>query len=134
MVKRGNLNSDERKLMNDHPLFTFEVLKEIAWTEGLSQVPFFAATHHEKLDGKGYPWGLKSEDIPLFSRILAIADIFDALTAKDRPYKPALSVERTIEIILEEAKLNHLDSTLVELFINEKAYEDLHLVDYTSLY
>lgn len=134
MVKRGNLNSDERKLMNDHPLFTYDVLKEIAWTDSLSQVPFFAATHHEKINGKGYPWGLKGKDIPLFSRILAIADIFDALTANDRPYKPATSVERAIEIIQEEVKANHLDATLVDLFINEKAYDNLHHVDYTSLY
>ena len=133
-VKRGNLNAKERELMNNHPLYTFDVLKEIAWTEALGQVPFIAATHHEKLTGNGYPWGLKDEEIPLFSRILAIADIFDALTAKDRPYKPALSIERTIEILKDEAERNNLDKELVDLFIEEKSYEQLHQIDYTSLY
>jgi len=133
-IKRGNLNTDERNMMNNHPLYSFDVLKDIAWTEGLSQVPFLASAHHEKLDGKGYPWGLKEDAIPLFSRILAIADIFDALTAKDRPYKPALSIEKTIDILKEEAAANHLDKDLVTLFIDEKAFEDLHHIDYQRLY
>lgn len=133
-VKRGNLNEAERALMNNHPLYTFDVLKEIAWTQALGQVPFIASTHHEKLTGKGYPWGLKAEEIPLFSRILAIADIFDALTAKDRPYKPALSIERTTEILKDEAERNHLDKELVDLFIEEASYEQLHDIDYTHLY
>lgn len=134
MVKRGNLNPDERKMMNDHPLYTFEVLKEITWTDSLKDVPFFAATHHEKLNGKGYPWGLLDNDIPLFSRILAIADIFDALTAKDRPYKPALSIEKTNSILREEATATNLDADLVELFIETKAYEDLQTLDRSKLY
>jgi HD-GYP domain-containing protein (c-di-GMP phosphodiesterase class II) len=133
-VKRGNLNDEERKMMNNHPLFTFDVLKEIAWTDQLKQVPTIAAYHHEKLCGKGYPWGLKENEIPLFSRILAIADIFDALTAKDRPYKPALSVEKTIDILREEVKYKNLDGDLVNLFIEEKAYDDLNHIDYSSLY
>ncbi len=133
-IKRGNLNTDERNMMNNHPLYSFDVLKDIAWTEGLSQVPFLASAHHEKLDGKGYPWGLKEDAIPLFSRILAIADIFDALTAKDRPYKPALSIDKTLDILKEEAAANHLDMDLVTLFIAEKAYEDLHHIDYQRLY
>lgn len=133
-IKRGNLNAEERDLMNNHPLYTYDVLKEIAWTDALGQVPFIAASHHEKLCGKGYPWGLKDEDIPLFSRILAIADIFDALTAKDRPYKPALSIERTIDILKDEADRNNLDKELVNLFIEEKSYKNLHHIDYTSLY
>lgn len=133
-VKRGNLNGEERKMMNNHPLYTFDVLKEIAWTEHLNQVPKMAAYHHEKLCGKGYPWGLKEDEIPFYSRILAIADIFDALTAKDRPYKPALSIEKTISILQEEVKANNLDSDLVKLFVDEKAYEDLNKIDYSSLY
>lgn len=133
-VKRGNLTDDERAMMNNHALFTYEVLKEIAWTDGLSQVPYIAATHHEKLSGKGYPWGKTHTEIPFFARILAIADIFDALTAKDRPYKPALSIEKSVSILREDASHHHLDHDLVELFIEEKAYEDLEKIDYTSLY
>jgi len=133
-VKRGNLTDDERKMMNNHALYTYDVLKEIAWTDGLNQVPYIAATHHEKLSGKGYPWGKNENEIPFFSRILAIADIFDALTAKDRPYKPALPIEKSVSILREDAGNNHLDHDLVELFVTEKAYEDIDKIDYTSLY
>ena len=133
-IKRGNLNSEERKMIEDHPLHTFEILKEISWTSSLKFVPQYAATHHEKLNGFGYPWGLKENDISIQSRILAIADIFDALTASDRPYKPAMSIEKTISILKEEADRNSLDSKLVELFIEEEAYNLVDKISYEEIY
>ena len=133
-IKRGNLNSAERKMIENHPLHTFDILKEISWTSGLKEVPKYASTHHEKLNGFGYPWGLKENEINMQSRILAITDIFDALTASDRPYKPAMSIEKTVSILREEAEKNSLDLDLVELFIEEKAYSLLNKIDYEEIY
>lgn len=75
------------------------------------------------MNGKGYPKGLTAEQMPIQARMLAVADIFDALTAKDRPYKPAIPIPKSLSIIQEEAERYHLDPDLVEIFINEKAYE-----------
>jgi len=95
------------------------ILEKIPFTKELRSIPRFAATHHEMLDGSGYPNKLRADDIPLQSRIIAVADIYEALTAKDRPYKPPLPHETAVAILRDEARKGKLDSDLVELFIKE---------------
>ncbi|QZY55248.1 HD domain-containing phosphohydrolase [Crassaminicella profunda] len=126
-VKRGNLTKEQRVMMEYHPSYTYEILKSISWGKDLEKVPLIAAAHHEKLDGSGYPKGLKEDEILIPSKILAIVDIFEALTAKDRPYKKALPLDKTLKILQKEAKQHHLDKDLLEIFIHKKIYEeDIH--------
>lgn len=122
-VPRGNLTNEERKEINDHAVHTYNILNGIDWTRDLKLVPKIAADHHEKLNGYGYPNGRRAEELELRSRILAVADIFDALTAKDRPYKPAVPIDKSIEILEDDASKGGLDSELVAIFKNERAYE-----------
>jgi HD-GYP domain-containing protein (c-di-GMP phosphodiesterase class II) len=89
-------------------------------------VPSIAHAHHEKLNGTGYPRGLISSEIPIQSKMMTIADIYDALTDKDRPYKKAVPVERALDILRMEVKDNHVDSDLLEIFIEAKTYERLN--------
>ncbi len=123
LVRKGNLTSDERKEIESHVVHTLKILEKIPFTEEFRNIPAIAATHHEMLNGSGYPKGLTAEAIPLQARMLAIADIFDALTAKDRPYKPPLPLPVTIKILREEAGNGRLDTDLVELFIEREAYQ-----------
>lgn len=122
-LPKGTLTEEERREIESHVIHTFEFLQKIPWTEDLKDVPTIALFHHEKLNGKGYPKGLKNEAIPLPSRLMAVADIFDALSAADRPYKKALSIERTLDILIDEAKKGELDYDVVKLFIETKVYE-----------
>lgn len=124
-VQRGNLTSGERKEINDHAVHTYNILAGIEWTKALKQVPQIAADHHEKLNGYGYPNGRKADELETRSRILAIADVFDALTATDRPYKPAIPIDKSIEILEDDASKGGLDPELVAIFKNERAYERL---------
>lgn len=124
-VQRGNLTGPERQEISDHVVHTFNILSGIHWTKTLTQVPRIASDHHEKPNGKGYPDGRTEEQLELRSRILAIADIFDALTAKDRPYKPAIPIDKSLQILQEEADNRGLDPALVEIFKTEKAYEEV---------
>lgn len=125
-VQRGNLTSDERGVMESHALMTYSAIKDIPWSDSLKNVPTIALSHHEKLDGTGYPHKISAESLPMEARILAIADIFDALTAADRPYKPALSLEKTLSILNEEADHNHIDRNLLDLFISSKCYSEIY--------
>lgn len=118
-ISRSNLNEEEWENMRSHAAKSQTFLQEIPWNEDLRNIPCFAGAHHEKLDGSGYPAGLKGKDIAIQVRILTIADIFDALTASDRPYKRAMSHKRAGEILLAEARAGQLDLDLVELFIKK---------------
>ena len=122
MVRKGNLTEKERREIESHVLHTLNILEKIPFTEELKKFPSIAAAHHEMLDGTGYPNKLKSEQISMESRMLATADIYDALTAKDRPYKPPLPLEISLKILREEADKGRLDKDLVDLFISEKIY------------
>lgn len=122
-IKRGNLTDKERDEINYHVSYSYNILKDIKWTKDLKKVPIIASSHHEKIDGTGYPRGLKGEEISIQARVLAILDIFEALTARDRPYKPAISVERAIEILEKEVEVNHLDKNLFEIFMKENIFE-----------
>lgn len=121
-VKRGSLTSDEYREIQSHVSHTYEFLSRIPWGKTFALVPQIAGCHHEKLNGRGYPRGLKGEQIPIGARIMAIADIFDALTASDRPYKKAIPIERALDILHAEVKEGALDGELVRLFIESGAY------------
>jgi HD-GYP domain-containing protein (c-di-GMP phosphodiesterase class II) len=121
-VARGNLTAAERKQIERHIVDTWEILKRIPWPRDYRQVAAIAACHHEKMDGSGYPWKFKGEDIPLGGQILAIVDIYEALTAKDRPYKPAIPVDRAIAIVQQEVDRGALNAKLWKLFLDRKIY------------
>ncbi len=122
-IRKGSFTPDEMKQMQQHVVFTTDILKPIKFTEELKNVTTYAASHHEMLDGSGYPSHLVAKQIPLQSRILAIADIFEALTAADRPYKKALPLKISLKILQEEAERGKLDKDIVDLFINDKVYD-----------
>lgn len=122
-VNKGNFTPDELKIMQNHVVYTYDILKNVPFTEELENIPVFAASHHEMLNGSGYPKHIKAEDIPLQARIMAVADIFEALTAADRPYKPAIPLEKSLDILRFEVKDGRLDGELVKLFIDHKIYD-----------
>ena len=125
-IKRGSLNEEERQEIESHVIETYKFVSKIPWPPEYKKIPEIALRHHEKLDGTGYPDGLAGrESVSLQSRMMAIADIFDALTAQDRPYKRAVPIEKVVDILREEARSNKLDADLVELFITEKIYEKI---------
>ncbi|HEX9654032.1 MAG TPA: HD domain-containing phosphohydrolase [bacterium] len=122
-VVRGNLTEPEYKEIQSHVDHTLNILKKIPFTRDLQNVTQHAAGHHEYLNGSGYPLGLKGDEITIQSRIMCIADIFDALSSPDRPYKKAIPIERTLEILGEEVRAGKLDGDLVELFIRKRLYQ-----------
>jgi len=126
-IKRGSLTADERIEIESHVSHTIEFLKTIPWTPELSNIPKIAGAHHEKLNGCGYPYGLKSHDIPLGAKIMTVCDIFDALTAKDRPYKAAVSLERALSILQSEVECGHIEPELVQLFTQTRVYRVLDI-------
>jgi HD-GYP domain-containing protein (c-di-GMP phosphodiesterase class II) len=121
-VERGNLTGGERKQIEQHIVDTWEILKRIPWPRDFRAVANIAACHHEKINGSGYPWKLKGDEVPLGGQILAIVDIFEALTAKDRPYKPAIPVEKAIAIVQDEVNKGALNAKLWTLFLDKKLY------------
>ncbi len=123
MVIRGNLTAYERMEIESHVTKTYEILKHIPFTRELKNVPEFAGKHHEKLDGTGYPNQILAPNIPVQVRIISIADIYDALTAQDRPYKKAMPPEVALKILKEEAAAGKLDKELLDLFIGEEVYK-----------
>ena len=122
-VRKGTLTLEERREIESHVIHTFNFLNKIPWTGELARIPTFAVAHHEKLDGSGYPFGKSDVDIPLESKIMTISDIYDALTASDRPYKKAVPRDRALDILRMEAGRSLLDIDLVEIFIEAKIYE-----------
>lgn len=122
-IRRGNLTDHEFEEMKSHVTKSYQVLVKIHWPDDLDEVPRIAHGHHEKLNGRGYPLGLKEEQIHFDSRVMCVADIYDALTASDRPYKKALSHEKAMSILKEEVEHGGLDANLVELFEEERCYD-----------
>jgi HD-GYP domain-containing protein (c-di-GMP phosphodiesterase class II) len=120
---QGKLTEDERLEIESHVKHTHQFLKMIPWTREFKNLTEIAYCHHEKLDGTGYPRRLVSHEIPLQSKIMTIADIFDALTARDRWYKDSVPIEKAIEILYEEVKSGKLDEALFEIFVAKKIYE-----------
>jgi HD-GYP domain-containing protein (c-di-GMP phosphodiesterase class II) len=126
LIPRGTLTAAERLVVESHVSHTYDFLRKIPWTKHLQSVPDIAHAHHEKLDGTGYPQGLMAAAIPVQSQIMTIADIYDALTASDRPYKPRLPVDRSLAILYQEADLGKLDRHLLELFEQRQVYSVLN--------
>ena len=122
-VCKGCLTQDERRQIEAHVADSYSFLILIPWTRELAGVPAIAHGHHEKLDGSGYPMGLRGGQISLQTRILTISDIYDALTARDRPYKQAIPVERALDLIAEECRAGHLDTGLFKVFVDSRAWE-----------
>ena len=127
-IPRGSLDQDERLEIESHVTHTFRFLSQIPWTRDLRRVPEIAYAHHEKLDGGGYPRELQSEQIPVQARMMTIADIYDALTASDRPYKKAVPHEKALFILEDECKLHKVDRTLLDVFIDAKVHERVRVV------
>ena len=119
-IPRGSLDQSERLEIESHVTHTFRFLSQIPWTRDLRRVPEIAYAHHEKLDGGGYPRQLQAEQIPVQARMMTIADIYDALTASDRPYKKAVPHERALDILEEDAKHDKLDRNLLDVFIEAR--------------
>ena len=125
-TRKGSLNKDERREIETHVSHTYTFLKQIPWTKDLSFVPEIAHGHHEKLDGTGYPLGLKASEICMQTRMMTISDIYDALTAPDRPYKPSLPRERALNIIQYEVEDQHIDPDLFDIFVQARVYENVN--------
>ena len=122
LIPRGTLTPAERLIVESHVSHTYDFLRKIPWTKHLQDVPKIAHAHHEKLDGTGYPQGLIATEIPIQSQMMTIADIYDALIASDRPYKPRLSLDRTLAILRQEAATGKIDRNLLELFEQRQVY------------
>lgn len=123
-LRKGSLTPEERKIIENHANVTATMLNELPFPKKISRAPEFASGHHEKIDGSGYPLGLKGDDLPIQSRIMAIADIFEALTAKDRPYKSPMKLSQAIKILEFMKNDNHIDSDIYDLFVNTKLYKE----------
>jgi HD-GYP domain-containing protein (c-di-GMP phosphodiesterase class II) len=124
-IAKGTLTERERQEINDHVKNSYDFLRKIPWTRDLQNIPKIARGHHEKLDGTGYPYGLRAEEIPPQTRMMTIADIFDALAAQDRPYKPRVPTETALDILVDEASRGQLDQDLLNVFIEAKIYRDI---------
>jgi HD-GYP domain-containing protein (c-di-GMP phosphodiesterase class II) len=122
-IPKGSLDAAERQQIESHVVYTFNFLSQIPWTKELRRVPEIARAHHEKLNGAGYPYKLHGDQIPLQTKMMTICDIFDALTASDRPYKRAVPVERALSVLEECVQANEIDAELFRLFRESKVYE-----------
>ena len=121
-ISRGTLTSEERQIINNHIIVTIDMLEKLPYPKDLRRVPEYAGGHHERMDGKGYPRGLTREQMSIPARIMGIADIFEALTARDRPYKKAKTLSDSLFILGKMKEDHHIDPDIFDLFIREKIY------------
>lgn len=121
-IRAGTLTEEERQVINNHIVLTIRMLESLPWPRELQRVPEYAGGHHERMDGKGYPKGLKREEMSLQARMMAIADIFEALTAKDRPYKTGKPLSESLRILRGFKDRQHIDPDLFDLFVRKKVY------------
>jgi HD-GYP domain-containing protein (c-di-GMP phosphodiesterase class II) len=121
-VRFGTLNDDERKIINNHIVVTIRMLESLPWPKHLKNIPEYAGGHHERMDGKGYPRGLVREQMSVQARVMAIADIFEALTARDRPYKKGKTLSESLHILGKFALNGHIDPDLFDIFVRQKVY------------
>lgn len=124
VIDRGTLNREEREIINNHIAVTIKMLESLPYPKHLQRVPEYAGGHHEKMDGTGYPRGLTREQMSIPARMMGIADIFEALTAGDRPYKKGMPLSQALTILGTMKLNNHVDPDLFDVFINEKVYMD----------
>ncbi len=129
-ISRGTLNQDERQAINNHVSATIEMLEQLPFPKTLARVPEYAGGHHERMDGTGYPRGLKGDQMSIPVRMVAIADVFEALTAADRPYKGAKTLSESIKIMSFMKNDGHIDPELFDLFLEagvHRRYAEQHL-------
>ncbi len=122
-IRKGSLDDAERQQIESHVVHTFNFLQQIPWTKEIRSIPDIARGHHEKLNGRGYPYKLSAPEIPVQTRMMTISDIFDALSASDRPYKKAVSLERALDILKLAVEDGELDAHLFQLFLDAKVFE-----------
>ena len=142
-IARGTLTPEERMIINNHIVVTINMLESLSYPKDLRRVPEYAGGHHERMDGKGYPKGLTREQMSIPARMMGVADIFEALTSKDRPYKKAKTLSETLNILGKMRLDNHIDPDVFDLFIREKIYlqyadkfldsEQIDAVDHASI-
>jgi PAS domain S-box-containing protein len=118
-IMKGSLTDDERKIIENHSFMSYKILCDIPFPKKMSMVPEYASAHHERLDGSGYHLGISAEDLPLQSRIIAIADIFEALTAKDRPYRTPMNLSQAVKILSYMKNDKHIDPDIYDIFIGK---------------
>jgi len=123
-IRAGTLTAAEREIINHHIVVTIKMLESLPWPRHLKRVPEYAGGHHERMDGKGYPRGLTREQMSVQARLMGIADIFEALTAKDRPYKEGKTLTESLTILGRFKENGHIDPDLFDVFIREKVYLD----------
>ncbi|HXZ92383.1 MAG TPA: HD domain-containing phosphohydrolase [Burkholderiales bacterium] len=121
-IRAGTLNEDERHIINHHIVATVKMLEALPWPKHLKNVPEYAGGHHERMDGKGYPKGLTREQMSVQARVMGIADIFEALTAKDRPYKRGKTLSESLDILGRFRLNGHIDPDLFDIFVRKKIY------------
>lgn len=121
-ITRGTLTREEREIINNHIVVTINMLESLPYPKDLKRVPEYAGGHHERMDGKGYPRGLTREQMSIPARIMGIADIFEALTSRDRPYKKAKTLTESLHILGRMKLDNHIDPDLFDIFIHERIY------------
>jgi len=121
-VPYGTLNQQEREIINHHIVATIKMLEALPWPRHLTNVPEYAGGHHERMDGKGYPRGLTRAQMSVQARIMGIADIFEALTAKDRPYKPGKTLSESLSILGKFKENGHVDPDLFDIFVRDRVY------------
>jgi HD-GYP domain-containing protein (c-di-GMP phosphodiesterase class II) len=121
-IRAGTLTGDERQIINHHIVATIKMLEALPWPKHLTNVPEYAGGHHERMDGKGYPKGLTRDQMSVQARVMGIADIFEALTAKDRPYKKGKTLSESLEILGKFRLNGHIDPDLFDVFVRKKVY------------
>jgi HD-GYP domain-containing protein (c-di-GMP phosphodiesterase class II) len=121
-IRAGTLTAAERETINYHIVATIKMLEQLPWPKHLKRVPEYAGGHHERMDGKGYPKGLTREQMSVQARVMGIADIFEALTARDRPYKPGMKLSQAMGIMYKFRSNGHIDPDLFDVFVNEGVY------------
>jgi len=121
-IRAGTLTATEREVINHHIVATIRMLEALPWPKHLKNVPEYAGGHHERMDGKGYPKGLTREQMSIQARIMGIADIFEALTARDRPYKEGMKLSQALEILGKFRDNGHIDPDLFEVFMTQQVY------------
>lgn len=123
-IPSGTLTSEERQVINDHVVITQDMLAQLPYPKELQRIPEIAGNHHEKMDGSGYPRGLTGEKLGILEKVMVIADIFEALTAVDRPYKRPKTLSECISILADMRDKGQIDSDLFELFLTSGMYQE----------
>lgn len=123
-IPKGTLTEKERQIINHHIVATIRMLEQLPWPHHLTNVTEYAGGHHERMDGKGYPKGLTREQMSWQARMMGIADVFEALTAADRPYKPGMKLSQALSIMARMKREGHIDPDLFDVFVGQKVYQD----------